>query len=230
LFVFLNNCSDDRFESSLNYVSFGDANYSTGVDPGGSTTIDLYVYTTKIMNSDTTFNIVVDPSSDAAPGSYDVPGSVMVPSGTNEGKFTVGLSDVNLGIGINKLVIGFTDVQGFAYGEATTLSYIQNCTEVTAVLDFSFDYYSSETGWYVTDALDGVVASGGGYSDGQWSASENITLCSGRDYTLFVTDVYGDGMFDGTNLGSYTLTIGGVVKVSEDGDFEDSKSTAFDTN
>jgi hypothetical protein len=37
-------------------------------------------------------------------------------------------------------------------------------------------------------------------------------------------------MNDGTNLGSYTLTISGVVKATGGGSFGASESTDFDTN
>lgn len=230
--VLFQNCDEDQFESSLEYVSFGDTTYSTGVNVGGSTTIDVTVFTSKIVSSDVTFGVVVDPSSNAAVGSYEVPSSVTVPSGSNEGTFTVALSDVNLGIGINKIVLNFENVAaGYGNGGLTTVEYIQNCTEVTVTLDFVFDFYSEETGWNIKDALGGVVASkGSGSYSGQSSASEIITLCQGRNYTLTITDAFGDGMFDGANNGTYTLTFEGNIKASGGGDFGSSESTAFDTN
>ncbi|MCR8666628.1 hypothetical protein NO995_02965 [Aestuariibaculum sp. M13] len=228
-FVLLQNCDDDQFESSLKYVSFGDNTYSTGVDVGGSNTIDVYVYTSTKVSSDVTFNIEAD-ASGAAAGSYSVPETVTVLAGTNEGKLTVTLSDVDLGIGVNKIKLNFKDVtSGYDNGGTTTVEYIQNCTEVTGTLDFVFDTYSDETSWKITDALGGVVLSGGPYARSAGTASESLTLCAGREYTLTIFDAYGDGMFDGANLGSYTLTIDGEVKVSNDGEFDDEISTAFDT-
>ena len=155
---------------------------------------------------------------------------VLVPSGSQEGILTLTLSDVDLGIGVNDLVIGFSGEDGLFNGAPTTVSYTQQCNEVAAVLDFTFDFYASETEWSIIDALDSVVASGGGYSNGQGTTSENITLCAGRDYTLTVTDEFSDGMDDGDNIGSYTLTIGGVEKVSGGGAFGASESSSFDTN
>ena len=227
LFVF-NSCDDD--ESEFVYVTFAEPEYSKGVDVGGTESFNITVYTGANVGSDTSFNIAIDPSSDAAAGSYEIPTSVTVPSGSNEGTFTVNLSDVNLGIGINNLVLNFDALRNYFDGGSTTISYVQNCTEVTATLDFNFDFYSEETTWEVRDALDGVVASKGGYVNGQWTASETITLCSGRDYTLIVYDAFSDGMNDGTNLGDYTLTINGVVKVTGGGNFGASESNSFDTN
>jgi hypothetical protein len=227
--ILLQNCEDTNLPS-FNYVTFSESTYSTGVDVGGSTTIDVTVYTAEILGSARTFNIVVDPSSNAAAGSYVVPSSVSVPSGSNEGTLTVALSDVDLGIGVNRLILNFASEEGFFYGSSTAVEYTQNCEEITAVLDFIFDFWASETGWYIEDSLGGTVVSGGGYSNGEAPTSENITLCAGRDYTLYVTDAYGDGMNDGATLGSYTLTINGVVKASGGGSFGSSESTEFDTN
>lgn len=237
-FIFLQNCDDEQFESSLNYVSFSESTYSTGVDPGGTTNFDVKVYANNIAGTDRSFNIVVDPSSNAAAGSYEVPSSVTVLSGSNEGTFTVVLSDVNLGIGVNKLIINFDDVlAGYDNGSSTTIEYIQNCAEVSGTLDIHFNW-PCEVSWDIKDALGGVVASSGsgypGCSGAYSTVSVPITLCAGRSYTLVTTDDFGDGW--GAS-GSYELTIGGVVKVSGDtslmnngGTGPISATAAFDTN
>lgn len=229
--ISLLNCEDTYLPPSLDYVTFGTDTYSTGVDPGGSTTFDIPVYTAKVNSAATTYNVTVD-GSNAAAGSYDVPASVTIEGGTNEGILTVSLSDVNLGIGVNKITINFENVVGLNNGGSTTLEYIQNCNEVTGTLDITFDYYAEETGWQIIDALGGVVMSKpeGSYANGQAPVSENITLCAGRDYTLTFTDAYADGMNDGDNLGSYSLTIGGAVKATGGGSFGASESNTFDTN
>jgi len=224
------NCEDTYLPPALDYVTFETDVYSAGIDPGGSTTVDIPVYTAKVSGSSTTFNVIVD-GSGAAAGSYDVPASVTINAGTNEGILTVALSDVNLGIGVNNITIAFEDVAGSNHGESTTLSYMQNCNEVTGTLDLSFDNWGSEVYWEILDALDGVVASTAGYPDTALGTTDSvaITLCGGRAYTLYVEDGYGDGWGAGS---SYTLTIGGVVKVSGDGSVltPNGVSTAFDTN
>lgn len=229
--LLLQSCEDTYLPPALDYIAFGTDTYSTGVDPGGSTTFDIPVYTAKVYSASKTFNVTVD-GSNAAAGSYDVPASVSIAAGSNEGILTVSLSDVNLGIGVNKITINFEDVAGAYHGESTTLEYIQNCNEVTGTLDITFDYYAEETGWQIIDALGGVVMSKpeGAYANGQAPVSENITLCAGRDYTLTFTDAYADGMNDGDNLGSYSLSIGGVVKATGGGSFGASESNTFDTN
>ncbi|WP_159019313.1 hypothetical protein [Algibacter sp. L3A6] len=227
--ILFQNCEDEQFESSLNYVTFGDTVYSTAVDVDGSTTLDVTVYTSRTVSADTSFDIIVDESSNAAAGSYSVPTSVTIPSGTNTGVLTLSLSDLDLGIGVNKLVLNFDPENlNYALGESTEVQYIQNCTETIATLDIVFDGYGDESGWVITDSLDEEVISGGPYTQGQASASETISLCSGRDYTFTFTDSYGDGLSYPAN-GTYTLTIDGETKASGGGDFGASESTEFDT-
>ena len=228
----LNSCDEDLKDSSnLNYVTFSQATYNAGVDPNGSTTLEIPVYSANISGSDRSFEIAVDDSSTGADGSYQVPAAVTIPGGSNEGILSVVLSDVNLGIGINTLVLNFQASEGLFTGDPTTVRYVQNCTEVTGTLDIVFDGYGAETAWEITDALGGVVISKDieTYANGQASVSEPITLCSGREYTFTIYDDYGDGLSFPAN-GSYVLTIGGDVKASGGGDFGLSESTDFDTN
>ncbi|MGC6284154.1 MAG: DUF1735 domain-containing protein [Polaribacter sp.] len=227
--VVLYSCKDEVEAPGTNYITFSSDSYMTGVDPGSTADFDITVYTANVTGADRTFDIDVDGSA-APAGSYTAPASVTVPAGSNEGTLTVSLSDTNLGIGVSTVSFSFVPQAGLSIGGSTSLNYIQNCTEVTATLDIVFDGYGSETGWEVTDALGGVVASkaAGTYADGQASASESITLCAGRDYTFTITDAWGDGL-SFPNNGTYTLTLGGVVKASGGGDFGSSESTAFDT-
>ena len=154
--VSLFNCEDTLEPSALDYIAFGTDKYSTGVDPGGATTFDIPVYTAKVYSAATTFNVTVD-GAKAAAGSYDVPASVSIAAGSNEGVLTVSLSDVNLGIGINAITINFKDEAGSYHGESTTLAYVQNCTDITATLDLSFDRWGSEVYSEIRDSLDGLV-------------------------------------------------------------------------
>lgn len=230
--LFAVSCDEDIPEpSGVDYVTFAKATYSTGVDPGGSTEFDITVYSANITSSDRSYNILVAPTSNASVGSYTVPSSVTIPSGSNVGTLTITLSDTNLGIGVNNLILNFEKGDNYFTGASTRLSYIQNCTEVTGTLNIVFDGYGDETSWEITDELGGVVVSKalGSYTRGQASAIENITLCQGRNYTFTMYDDYGDGLSFPTN-GSYTLTINGDVKATGGGDFGSEESTDFDTD
>lgn len=235
LFAFIavltfNSCEEDSLEPiGANYVTFEKTTYSTGVDVGASTTFDVKVFTANIKGADRTFDLTVD-TSGAPAGSFTAPASVTIPGGTNEGTISIVLTDTNLGIGVNSLGFSFTPTADLSTGAATTLSYIQNCTEIEATLNFNFDGYASETTWVIKDSLGGTVASGGPYADGDATASETITLCAGRDFTFTINDSYGDGLTY-PNLGDYILTVGGVVKVGSAGNgaFGSEETTNFDT-
>lgn len=229
--ITLNSCEDKVEALDTNYVTFGGDSYSTGVDVAGSASVVIPVFTANITGADRNFTLSADAASNAAAGSYTLPASVTIPGGTNSGSFTVVLSDTNLGIGVNNLVINFGNEMGLSTGGATTISYTQNCTDITATLAIDFDLYAEETGWRITDSLGGVVVAkaAGSYARGNGDVTETITLCAGRDYTLTFTDAFGDGMDDGATLGSYTLSIGGDPKVTGGGAFGASESTAFDT-
>ena len=229
--VVFTSCEDNISTSDLNYVSFAESSYSAGIDPGSSATVEVTVYTANTSGSDRSISVSVDAAnSTAAAGSYVVPTSVVIPSGTNKGTLSIQLSDTNIGIGVNSLVLNFDASQGLLNGGSTTVNYTQNCTEITGTLDIVFDGYGSETSWEILDSLGGVVMSAaeGDYTDGQVSASVPISICAGRDFTFTINDAYGDGL-SWPNNGTYTLTIDGVVKAQGGGDFGSSESTAFDT-
>lgn len=230
--ISLTSCNEEVETLNTNYITFSKDSYSTSVESGSTTTYDVTIYTANLSSADRTFNVSVDmDATNADNASYTVPTTVTIPANQNEGTLPVLLSDVNLGIGLNTLVLNFDAVDGLSNGGSATINYIQECTEVTATLDIVFDGYGSETSWEVTDSLGGVVASAvtGTYSDGLVSVSVPITLCGGRDFTFTINDSFGDGLSFPSN-GTYSLTIGGVIKASGGGDFGSSESTNFDTN
>jgi len=227
----LNGCNENMVILETNYVTFGAPEYKTGVDVGATKIVDVAVFAANVTGSDRTFNVTVGASTTGDAGSYTVPATVTIPGGSNEATLNVELSDTNLGIGTNALVLNLTKTEGLSVGEPVTIKYSQNCNEITATLDIVFDGYASETSWEFRDSLGGLVASkdAGSYADGLASTNETIQLCVGRSYTFKIADSYGDGLTY-PNLGSYTLTIGGTVKVSGSGDFGSEESTPFDTN
>jgi hypothetical protein len=222
------SCEEEVEPQNTNYVTFAAQDFMTGIDVGSTASVDVNIYTANTTGSERTFALAVD-ASGAPAGSYTVPSSVSIPANSNEGTLTVQLADVDLGIGVSSLVISLVGEAGLSVGEPVTISYMQNCSEVSATLDIVFDGYGSETTWEITDALGGVVVSGGPYADGQATASESFSLCSGRDYTFYIYDSYGDGLtYPG--LGSYELKVGGSSKVAGDGNYGTGTSAAFDTN
>lgn len=234
IFITISSCNIETEESDIiNYVTFSSTNYDAGaITLDGSVDFEISILSSLKTNSARTFNINVDNnSSNAGNGSYSVPNTVTIPSGSQEGKFTITLSDVDLGIGVNDLVLNFSEKEGVFFGDSTTISYTQQCTETTVTLEIIFDDFASETGYEITDSLGSIIASANPetWSDGDTSAIENISLCANRDYTFTITDSFGDGITY-PNTGSYSLRIGDETKASGSGNFEASKSTDFDTN
>ncbi len=228
-FIAFNSCSeeDTLSDNIFNYVTFGASSYATGVDVNGTATVEVEVLTSQSSGSARTFSVSVDPTSTAAAGSYTVPSTVTVPAGSQVGILPVELSDVDLGIGINSLIINFMDEEGLFVGDGTTIDYTQNCEEVNLTLDLVFhDAWPQEASWEIQDSLGGVVASAAvGTYAGMTSATETVTICGGRDFTFILNDDFSDGGH------SYTLTLNGVVKaeVTAPYSYTDSISVEFDT-
>lgn len=217
-------------------VSFGNLD-QVGVDVNGTATATVSVYSSSVLGTAATFTITAD-GTGAGAGSYTVPASVTIPAGSNVGTIDVILSDTNLGIGINQLVISVGSTATTLAGDPITISYVQNCAEATGTVALTFDRWGSEVSWAIHDSLGGLVTSGGGYGDTGAGTSTSdtiaISLCQGRSYTFTTTDVWGDGW---GAVGNYTLTVGGVVKVQGDGSLmnvggggvETSSTVPFDT-
>lgn len=229
--MFLQNCEEADLDTDLNYVTFAEDSYTTGVDVDGSSTVNVTVFSSNINGGDRSFNVIVDPASVGDASSFQVPATVTIPGGTNVGILPVVLFDNNLGIGVNKLILRFEPIANQDFGPTVTVNYSQNCEEISAVLDIVFDGYGSEIGYTVLDGLGGEVISvpAGTFADGDPSASVSFNLCLGRDYTFTLTDSFGDGLSFPAN-GSYTLTVNGIEKASGGGNFGSADSTEFTAN
>jgi len=99
------------------------------------------------------------------------------------------------------------------------------CTDNDVSIDITFDNYSEETSWQITNASGAVVASGGIYGAGQTSVSESACLVDGC-YDFTISDVYGDGICCSYGSGSYSVTGGGSTLASG-GSFTSSETTNF---
>ena len=99
----------------------------------------------------------------------------------------------------------------------------ESCADNSGTLHLTTDNYGSETSWTITQSSN-VVVSGGGYASNE-TYSEAICLADG-DYSLTVSDSYGDGMCCSYGSGSYTLEVEGIT-VASGGDFGSSETTSF---
>jgi hypothetical protein len=223
-------CSDDlKGTKDLNYVTFEATAIDLGVDIGGTNVREVKLYTTQVSGSDRTYNIkVVTASTTADPQAYEVPETITVPAGSNEGTLAITLSDVNIGDAGKKLVLDIEAKDGLFKGPATTITINQICPFNDVKLNLIFDGYASECTWDLKDASGNVVASGSSYSDGQETASAKFCLQDGS-YTFTINDAYGDGL-SYPNNGSATISKGTTQLVFIEGDFGSSKSVTFNVS
>lgn len=125
--ILFQSCDEELFEAPLNnVVSFEQEVYTTSVEVAGTTEVVVNVWTNS--SSGETYNLSVDlDNTTGDPGSYTVPSSVTIPSGSKTASFTVTLSDVNLGDAVNSLVINFASQNNVTRAGSTTIIYVLFC-------------------------------------------------------------------------------------------------------
>lgn len=211
------NCEMDD-SANLNYVTFENDSRPFLVDVGGTTTENIKVYTGNITGSDRTFNISVDTLSTLDASAYVVPQSVTVPAGVNVADITVEVSDTMIGAAGETLILAFEETVETPTSPALVLNVSLVCPNAESVIAFQFDGYADETTWDVKDENGTIVSQGGGYANGQASASTTACLLAGETYTFTVNDSYGDGLSFPED-GTASITYEGVVLSSVTGDF-----------
>lgn len=211
-------CSYDDDYSPPNYVTFErDNSVDVGVDIDGSNTHEVTVYTANITGQDRTFDVEVGEASTLDASAYNVPATVTVPGGTNQGTFSVEVSDVNLGLTGKNLVLNLNETSELSTGDSYEINVTRTCVGREFVIDFDFDGYASEMDYTIEDAEGNVLVTGGGYDDGTPTASRSLCLDQGT-YTFTVTDAYGDGLTY-PETGSITLSYAGDELVVIPGDY-----------
>jgi hypothetical protein len=218
-----NNCKEELVDTqNLNYVTFEVPSFDFGVDLNSSNTREIKIYSTQVSGSDRTYNLrVIEDATSADPNSYEVPATVTIPANSNEGVFSVTVSDVNIGEEGETLVLDFEAKDGLFKGENIVLNIRQVCPFNEVLLKITFDSWPEETSWELLDSDDVVINSGGPYPD-QTSYNKAFCLQDG-EYTFIIYDAYGDGI---NPPGGYTLTYNGEILASGDA-FGDSESTTF---
>lgn len=186
-FIFIQACEEEQsFIVPSNLLSFEQSAYSANVDVSGVTDVVITVWSNSFTGG--TFNLSVDTANSTGdPGSYTVPSSVTIPSGSNTGSFTVGLSNVNLG-SANSVVINIEGQAGVTVVGSVTVNYILFCP-VDSTL-FVGDYRVTT----VTPGVFGASTYGG---DGNV-----VTLSVGSDSRTreFTANYFEDGRFPRTFL------------------------------
>jgi len=215
-------------------VGFSESVVDLSIPAGGITTTVGLVSTTASSEARTFDVTVVDTSVEAS--DYSI-GTATIPADSYEGTLDItfnydGLEDFVL----NTLTVAIEVPGGGSAFPPVTFSFLREYDITTFVcgdlkLSIVADNYASETSWDVKDSSGSVVASGGPYEDdtaGQEYVA-NISLAGG-DYTFTIYDAYGDGLFDGSNTGTYNLYCAAQTVVSYasgSGNFGDDESTEF---
>ncbi|GGK26255.1 hypothetical protein GCM10007962_20690 [Yeosuana aromativorans] len=135
----LQNC-EDTYAPSLDYVTFEVDQPLVTVLKNGSTTIDVHVYSTKVMSSDRTFNIVVSGDTTLDPASYSVPSTVTIPANSNDGMIEVTFSDNNLGEDIELLALDLDLAGDSAFNGSSFNVEIQKKCPLSGINDLVGSY------------------------------------------------------------------------------------------
>ncbi len=105
-----------------------------------------------------------------------------------------------------------TNGSGVAIRDFYISSNIDSCRGILYTLDLVNDIYASEVKWkLIQENGKIIVAESGNYEDVNpynltASTHQNVfCLIPGEKYKFKITDSFGDGLFDGTNTGSYVL-------------------------
>lgn len=213
--IFLFNCEADDTTKLKDYVGFERAPVEMTVVENGTSTKDVYVYTSDISSKDRTYNLIVDTNSTTLESAYTVPATVTVPANTNKGTFTVSVTDDDkLGLLDQYLVIDFERKAGMYFGDKLKLIVTEECTETLVKLTLAFDSYPDEASWELYDLSSGqptIIDSYGSYADEEYvdeTVAVKFCLIPGK-YRIVIYDEYGDG---GT---AYSVTSGSTVIVPE---------------
>lgn len=198
--------TDDGTNASVNYVTFEVPSMTIGVEEGGATTSDIKLFTGNVTNSNRDISVmVVADATDADPASYSVPATVSIPAGTNEGVLTINVQDVGLSDGDKSLTLALGPADVISVGSDISISLSQVCPNngTKVGVSLTFDNWPEEVSWTITDSSGAVVMEGspnhvpyaGEYQNEASGSTLSITpMClDAGDYTLNVSDDYGDG-------------------------------------
>ncbi len=221
------SCDHDDEIAQPDYVSLQyspAAGENVGVEVGGTTNYDVKVYSAKIANQDQTYNVVVLPNSTLAAAGYNVPATVTIPAGSNEGTLSISVSDIGLGVAGKTLFLGIEADPSYSIGAPVRFNVARVCPGKEFVVAFVFDGYAEETSWSLVESSGATVISvpAKTYARGTASVSRSLCVAPGT-YTFNVADSFGDGLTY-PNLGSITISYAGVVLEEISGDFGEGTS------
>ena len=226
----LNSCKDtiDDFDAPA-FATFGADAVVVSLPDGAQETKEITIFTANKTGSDRVIDIVVTEDTDADAASYSVPSSVTIPANSNEAKFNIDFTSVNLDLTTEKkLVLRMVQKDGLSVGADLVIPMSQSCPdgETKAKLTLTFDDWPEEAAWRILDSTGAVVMASSDplaynvYTDFTGTLDFVNCLPNGT-YTFQAFDGYGDG---GTG---YVLEANGVTLINLSGNYGGSYSASF---
>lgn len=251
LSLFLYSCGDFEpviYDESNVGIGFNTGSTNAVVTPSG-TVVTIPVEATNITNADRSFNVSVDTEEEIDPetttgsaADYTV-GTITIPAGEFQGNLTVTFGNYdNLPDLITQKLVLDLDLPagvGVIGSDTTEINYIKAVICNDLVLTLNEDAYADERDWNITDSDGNIVVQcsdftdcPGGAPSGSIPAAQyvyDITLEDGC-YTFNITDSFGDGQFDGSITGGYSLECSVITHAANTGNWGASDSTDFCVN
>ncbi|PCE64543.1 hypothetical protein [Sediminicola luteus] len=182
------NCEEapSLTQSPAEFVSFEAESAKVLVQLNGTGSLDLKVFSTYTSNSARTFDLAIDEASTASPASYNVPATVEIPAGSNEGVINMTFTDTEISNSGETLILNFQPVDGSFVGSSTTIDLVRDCP-------------SNLEGNYV-------------YTNGTGKAV-TITRTGATTYTVSADNAFGtDYPFNISDTCNEILVTGGVIE------------------
>ncbi len=110
------------------------------------------------------------------------------------------------------------------FSPAATGSGGSGCSQNSGTFSLTTDNYGSETSWQIADSSGQQVVSGSGYASN--TTTDTAVCLADGDYTLTVSDSYGDGICCSYGSGQYALVVEGQT-LATGGQFGAQDVTAF---
>ena len=143
----------------------------------------------------------------------------------------VNLPAITLINGANTIVVTVVNPNGSADQNSNNNSVSISCNAVvgptvTVTVGITFDNYSEETSWEITQNGSVLASSNGLYPAGATSISESVCLAPGC-YDFTINDDYGDGICCTYGNGSYAVSNAAGASLAAGGTFTNSETTNF---
>jgi len=172
LLISLLSCEEeDSLETDLQgFVSFEAAPVLVDIPENTTKTIEVTVAASESVNTDRTFNIVIDEEETTLTSDFNLPESVTIPANSKQTTISVDLTDdESLSFTRQSLTFNFEDEPNTDFGEPVSIEAAQECLENLVTFNLTLDGFPEETSWELFDLNDPnnpvLIESGGPYQN-----------------------------------------------------------------